>query len=420
MKTAKYIIKADIGTKSIYYNLTNGTMIEVDGSEKNEMEKCLKNPNDKENQLWKNLSESSFILDNYYDEIKAIKLRHWKKSFDSDSFEVTIIPTLRCNEKCSYCYQAGTPYDVLDMDDKDFDDIYRYLTSVPNKNILVNWYGGEPLLCKDKIIAFCKRLNNDSRHIYTHSISTNATIFDYDFYKSMVDCGLTVVDTTIVGKEKDFTKLNRSNGGGYKKVKDNIARIAEIVPVVVSINLCRTNIDGIEEVFNDFTEYSNLSINFSFTRIVSYDNNPCSEIELDIDTYIRKVIFLSNYAIDKGLHICDMSCFESDGIYCGAYSNNNITIAPEKYVFKCENSFLSHNAIGRIENGNLVCNHNTHCHLCVDPYDVSKCRDCTILPYCNGGCIHMRNLGKNYCPAEKDYLVDFLKLYYRKNYEENV
>lgn len=419
MKASKYIINADIGDKSIYYNLTNGTMLEADALEKVEIEKCLENPNDRMNEYWENLYNASFLLDDSYDEMKAIKLRHWKKCFEKDCFEVTIIPTLRCNEKCVYCYQRGIQYDVLDMDDADFNDILKYLKMVKSKNIRINWYGGEPLLCKDKILAFCKQLDKDSRHIYTYSISTNATMFDYDFYTTMVNYGLTIVDTTLVGEEKSFERLGRAHCGGYRRVKNNIVNIARIVPVVVSINLCSTNMEEIKELLDDFREYSDLPITFSFTRIVSYENNPSSEIELDIDTYMKKVIELSNYAISNGLHVCDMSCFENDGVYCGTYINNNFTIAPGNNIFECENSFLTKNAVGKIIDGKVISKSNT-CHLCADPYEVLECQDCKILPYCNGGCIHMRKLGKNYCPAEKDYLIDFLKLYYKKNYENNI
>ena len=47
------------------------------------------------------------------------------------------------------------------------------------------------------------------------------------------------------------------------------------------------------------------------------------------------------------------------------------------------------------------------------PFAVEECKDCKILPYCNGGCNYLRKIGKSACPVEKDYLEEYLKLYYR-------
>ena len=415
MKKAKYILKTDVDEKTIYYNLSNGAMIVVDDEEKKDIEEGLNNPNDLGSRFWKDLHENLFIVDDDYDEIKAIKIRHWKKACSKDQFEVTIIPTLRCNEKCIYCYQRGNINSEIEMSDKNYCDVISFLKTIPNKNIRINWYGGEPTLCKEKILDFCQMLSSDTQHEYTYSISTNSTIYDYDFYKKMVEFGLEVVDTTIVGVENDFVKLGRYHSGGYKKVKENITKIASLVNVVVSINLCITNIKNVTSILDDFLEYSYLPIYFSFTRIVSYDNNPCKEIELDSEDYMKNVIACSNYSLDKGIKICDMSCFENDGVYCGNYVKENYLIAPGNYVFTCENEFAPQNAIGRIIDGKLELRKGNDCRLCIDPYETEECRECAILPYCNGGCVHMRKIGNDFCPPEKNYLEDYLKLYYRKN-----
>ena len=274
------------------------------------------------------------------------------------------------------------------------------------------------MLCKDKILKFCQRLNQDNTHTYTHSISSNATIFDPDFLKEMVKLGLKSFDTTIVGNDAIFSKLGRSHSGNYTNVKNHIIEIAKILRVIVCINLCSINTECITNILNDFSQYPGLPISFSFLNITSYDNNPCPDLELDRDTYMKNVIKFSNYALDHGLSICDMSCFDNDGIYCGAYVKNNFTITPGNYIFKCENSFCPENAIGRITEGKLETNKSVRCDLCIDPYAIEKCLECKILPYCNGGCKHMRNLSRNFCPVESNYVEEYLKLYYRKNFEK--
>lgn len=393
-------------------------MIEIPFEDRNKVERCLEEPNNKRNEFWEEMYNACFIMDDEFDELKEIKTRHWKTVFNANQFEITLIPTLRCNTDCVYCYQKAINMEMLDISSEDFDELYNYLTSVPMKNININWYGGEPLLCKDKILGFCERLGEDTKHVYTYSISTNSSIFDLDFYKKMSQLGLKNIDTTLVGRSREHLSLRRSKYYGYEEVVRNIVKAAEFVEVIVSINLCKINTDCIIELFNDFLEYADLPIYFSFTRIVSYENNPCEGIQLEVDTYLEKVIQLANYAIDNGLKICDMSCFQSDGVYCGAYVSNNYTIGPGNYVYDCEHIWSPEKAIGKIEDGDLIINSEKMCDACIDPYEIPKCIECEILPYCNGGCHHLRKSGKDFCPDEKNYIPEFLKLYYKKYYAE--
>ena len=110
--------------------------------------------------------------------------------------------------------------------------------------------------------------------------------------------------------------------------------------------------------------------------------------------------------------------FENDGVYCGAYVRNNYTIGPGSYVYDCEHILSPEKAIGKIKDGNLIINNERKCNICIDPYEIEKCCECEILPYCNGGCHHLRKSGKDFCPDEKNYISEFLKLYYKKYYAE--
>lgn len=228
--------------------------------------------------------------------------------------------------------------------------------------------------------------------------------------------GLQVIDTTIVGDSGSQAVLRKSQIYSYTNVYNNIIKMAEYSTVVVSINLCKVNIGLTKQTLASYLGYRNLPIYFTFNRIVSYDNNPCTDIELDVDTYMLTIIDLMHWALDNGLKICDMSCFQNDGVYCSAYVGNNHTISAGLYVYQCEHHFTPENAIARIINGKLHCIEKAPCKLCIDPYATTECVKCKLLPYCNGGCSHSRNIGKSYCPDEKDFLEEYLKIYYKKYY----
>jgi len=94
--------------------------------------------------------------------------------------------------------------------------------------------------------------------------------------------------------------------------------------------------------------------------------------------------------------------------FCAAQLKKSYLIHPSGRIYKCANDNSIENSIGVVtENGFLLSKQFTPCN----PYFDSKCRSCDILPYCNGGCFFARQNGKDYCPHEKNYLPELLKLY---------
>ena len=116
-----------------------------------------------------------------------------------------------------------------------------------------------------------------------------------------------------------------------------------------------------------------------------------------------------------------MSCFQNFGVYCGAYSKHNEVVGPGLYVYQCDRTYNPADAKGQIVEGRFVWKDNCadceNAGACLDPFAVEECKDCKILPYCNGGCDYLRKIGKSACPVEKDYLEEYLKLYYRIFYQ---
>lgn len=361
MKTTNYFISTNIGDFKIYYNLINGTLLQIPQNDDAFLGECLLNPNDRQNEFWKILYDNQFIIEDDNNELKEVRFRHWQAVYNTDTLEITVVCTLKCNSDCLYCYQKNLGISYFEMDESDFQGLYEYLVRVPQRQININWYGGEPLLQQKQILDFCSKLNMDSKHDYTYSISTNATIYNEDFFCKMKEYGLTNIDTTIVGIDLVHNYLRRTSNCSIDDIINNIVNIAKYVKVVVSINLCKANIMNAEAILRYFSKLGDLPIYFTFTRIVSYTNNPCKDIELDTDTYMKYVIQLSNWALDNNIKICDMSCFQSDGIYCGAYSCHNYTIGPKLYVYKCEHIFDPSTSYAQIVNGQIQ--YNRHIRL---------------------------------------------------------
>lgn len=421
MRKSSYFISTKIDDFVLYYNLVNDTLLQLPADRNEGCLQCLRNPNDTRSVYWPKLYEDKFIVEDDYDELKEIRRRHWKTVNGSDELNVTVISTLKCNSDCTYCYQRNLDFRYEEMTEEDFDGFYAFLKEVPQRNIHISWYGGEPLLARDRILDFCARADKDKRHTYSYSVSTNASVYDEKFFRKMERYGLTNVTVSMVGTGAAQSMLRPSAECDYGRVVRNIISMTRHTKVIVNLNLCKRNIGDIREIFEELSGYRHSSLSFSFRRIVSYDNRPCAEIELDVDTYMKHVIELANWALDHQFCITDMSCFQNFGVYCGAYANNNYVVGPGLYLYQCDRSYDPRDSFAQIVNGALVYHLDGagggSAELCPDPYKVDECRKCKLLPYCNGGCDYLRKTGKSACPPEKDYLEDYLKLYYRIFYE---
>ena len=421
MKTSKYFITTKIDNCVLYYNLVNDTLLSLPAALEEGCANCLENPNNKDTIYWRKLYNDRFIVEDSYDEMKEIQRRHWRTANTVNEYNLTVLCTLKCNSECTYCYQRNLEIEYAEMTESDFEGLYEYLCKVPQQNIHINWFGGEPMLLKNQILNFCKKTDRDRKHLYSHSISTNGSIYDEWFFREMEQYGLTNVNASMVGIGTMHSLLRPSQDYDAETVIKNLLRMTRHTTVVVNINLCKSNIDHAKEILERFAPYQYLPLRFNFSRIVSYDHIPCKEEELDIDTYMKRVIELSNWALDQGFVICDMSCFQNVGVYCGAYAKNNDVIGPNLCVYQCDRTYNLADAKGQIVDGKLILKENcadcANAETCLDPFAIDACKDCKILPYCNGGCDYLRKIGMSPCPTEKDYLEDYLKLYYRIFYQ---
>lgn len=80
---------------------------------------------------------------------------------------VCIAPTMTCNLSCSYCYQGatlGAREQTIALHTLQLGlnaHLSQLCTLYPSiKKLQVNWYGGEPLLCVDRVFALPARLKD--------------------------------------------------------------------------------------------------------------------------------------------------------------------------------------------------------------------------------------------------------------------
>lgn len=75
-----------------------------------------------------------------------------------------------------------------------------------SKSLRLDWFGGEPLLYYEKMIAFCARMNQyciENSVIFQHSITTNGYLLTKDKASRMIENGIHLFQITIDGAGKN-------------------------------------------------------------------------------------------------------------------------------------------------------------------------------------------------------------------------
>ncbi|WP_293928028.1 radical SAM/SPASM domain-containing protein [Sphingobacterium sp. UBA6320] len=405
------------------------------------------------------LKDNGMIVSSNIDEFVEMKNRanHSRRELtDSSTFFLCISPTNSCNMKCPYCFQGDKSAKLRDskyLDSENIENLKNLLHkavysphSTPITKVLVEWFGGEPLLRKNSIrefseyaIELCKQNNIE----YSASIITNAALLDEKTWDLLYDCKVEKVQVTIDGEKDKHNQVRfYANGkGSYEDIMNNL----KIMPkdkfkLVLRINGDRLVFQDIPKLFEDLENREiwpqrNSEISFHWAPkffnflgdnqqkdiyFTSYDYQKSRQ---DFE-YIR-VNHYNNWAkqngkIDKKLHFAYPSLAN---FYCVTVeSRNSLSIDDGGYIHKCYNTVNSKNK--RIEHISDFdgTNPNLDSYKKFDKTVQADCRTCKVLPICEEDC-NMRfisNAESKICTAWKYFMDERMKAIYDQSFANSL
>ena len=104
------------------------------------------------------LINNKFIIPEDVDEIKIVLMKHNEVVYGTDTLKIQIMPTNDCNLRCVYCYETPKPKYMDDLTEKKvLKFIDRKLCYC--KQLRFNWFGGEALLCKERVLRMSKEIH---------------------------------------------------------------------------------------------------------------------------------------------------------------------------------------------------------------------------------------------------------------------
>ena len=319
---------------------------------------------------------------------------------------VTITTTLKCNARCSYCYEKGViQADIKEGSEKKILEFIKRHNTTNEVHLI--WFGGEPLLNSDFMDSL-SRLLKDQKIVYSSYIITNGSLLDARIIEDKFELwNIKDMQVTLDGTMEVYNKIKNYKNleeGNFYSILNNI-RLAAGAGVFVNIrlNIGKKNKDSILELLKELD-----SIFFRYENVVFYpafitgEKDPLTEEEKvafvkEMLLTLRNIKKLS--ASTKFYSLPRMhACMNGDPLSFSIDVNGN--------VYSCEH-YVGHDkySIGNLDTDLYADDLRGNGATFRD-----ECKSCVFLPKCFGGCEANWVEGDSPCMIEKYLIKAYLQI----------
>lgn len=412
-KFSIYNISVEDERNVVLYNTLSSSVISLSKEEYREVLKSVSDNVIDNKVFW--LFKNGFLVDSNKDEVEVVKKRYEENFEDKNKLNLTLLPAEYCNLTCPYCfiynYQGG--YMKKELVDSVLKFVRNRIERSDRDKIFqlnLNWYGGEPLLCKDMIFYFMDRLNemiDEYKNIdLTSGITTNGVLLDIDTFDRLVESKVKTIQITFDGDKIHHDKIRKSRDGkgSFDQIISNLKAIKKSCKLkfsfLIRINFLRSSIESIKELIGDLVDIIGDDKRFSIycRPVYSFETERKSEESLTDDIYSleeglekqQELACLINEKREESRKI-DVLDFlpKSKKAYCHQDNMYSFTIASNGDIYKCDTLLGDKKyKVGTLKEDGIVeldkdskWNKST-----IDLLKGSKCMSCKLLPICVGGC----------------------------------
>ena len=214
--------------------------------------------------------------------------------------------TTMCNLKCSYCYEKDK-YKDLSLKKEDIYELTDYILQTAEDEIIVNFHGGEPLLCIELIDEICKILEKSNTIIY-YTMTTNGTLLSEDNIKIILRHRISL-SISIDGTEK-IHNLSRVSKNGQETYSKCVAGIKMASSYGIDIRARMTvTTQTYNELYESVVCISKMGVDVIVAIPDYYSSLWTDEMLYSIETSIKKIqldlskdkfVFLDDNICEKG------------------------------------------------------------------------------------------------------------------------
>ena len=267
--------------------------------------------------LFKKLQKNMMILtDDNFDAISHQFNDYYWYLGQGTSLHI-LIPTLRCNLTCKYCYAYRVPEETAnkDMTEEIMDKTLDFIFSTPSPNQNIEFSGGEPLLRFDLIKRAILRAENlalsTSKKVH-FSIITNGIYLDgekIDFFrKHKVGICLSLDGTREIHDSN--RRITRGNKPTYDLVVEKINLLKEkkfpsvnAIPVVL-----KDSLEKWKDIVDEYISHGFSVLRFKFVSRFGFASKAWESMSYTADEFLDAWKSVINYMLElnkKGIIISE-------------------------------------------------------------------------------------------------------------------
>lgn len=348
--------------------------------------------------------------------------------YSKKNLVLTIAPTQSCNFACTYCFEKWR--NSGNLSDQTEDAIINYIVQQKNKEgleaISLTWYGGEPLLQANRVISLARKINELGLEINENLLITNGYFFTLDVIEKLANVKISGIQITLDGfKETHDVRRPLINGSGtfdtiIKNLDDYFnSDFRDTFGIAIRVNIDNRNYDRFMDIYrwlNDRYKSNKLTV---YPGIVVLDETDCNAstcLSRNAVTNIFLDLYTKYGVISEELYPDDVN------MECMTRSPYSMLIGSQGEIYKCyENLGNKDLIVGNINNPEVWSNYGLIAKYAtgIDHYTDSKCRKCSYLPICRGGCPIRRfenvydGKSNDCCTPFKGRIQDYVELYSR-------
>jgi len=357
------------------------------------------------------------------------------ESRDALSFEATILTTYACNFRCVYCFEESVRSSVSMSSETAQATIAWLSDRIARRNlkkVFLVFYGGEPLVNPDPIVAISGSVRDVLRKRggeFGFGIITNGSLLSPGLIKKLLPNGLSSVRVTLDGDRAahDAKRPFADGSGSFGRIIDNIKAVMDIVQVDIAGNFDKENLDGIVRLLDYLDKEGILRrlgrIDFSpiMPRLGPKDNPGFIGLKKCLSFFSKKGLFNETMMIKREL--LKRGINSPTGLAVNAcpliMEDIGATIDPEGVIYRC-NALVGYQefSVGTVQDGGF--DENSKKYLAYDAW--KRCpEDCSYVPMCQGGCrffayIENKDVMSLACKREyfNEIMPDLIKLEFDK------
>jgi uncharacterized protein len=367
------------------------------------------------------LQNAGMLVDESDDELEELIRRNKTDIADTTGEWVfTIVASSYCNMGCSYCGQRHTTEDVKG---KFLDSVTSRISTAmrapTTRAVNVGWFGGEPLLAGEALIAAGGTLYRLARELgikWRSDITTNGSLLSESLIDNLFeDAGVTEMCITLDGPERvhNARRRLRNGKGSFSHILRMVRYVRDAAHLEGMRVVLRANIDKMNAPFvNEFLQLladqgcGHARIFVDLHPVYSWSND-VSAVELDHQDFAEAEIDWMIHMLRLGLRFSAIPT-APHSVVCVAISQTAEVLSPSGKVLAC----TEHPLVEKHESGDFL-------SLIDEPWQPRRasgpfadfnervraqqypCHSCNLFGICGGACPKHWPEGIAPCPSFK-------------------